>query len=109
MHKAAKNGHDDVAKFLLEHMTNKMPQDAEGWTPLHYFASNGHLKIIIWYKDVLGFKDINPKDNKGDTPLSLATQEGHLDVVKYYIENGYQASSKIYSPFINHPHNLSWK
>ena len=66
-------------------------------TVLHMAAVFGHLNITIWYKDVLGFSDINPKDNKGNTPLYWATRKGHLDVVKYYIINGYHASSKIFS------------
>ena len=63
-------------------------------TVLDIAAYYNHLEIIVWYKDVLGFSDINPKNNKGNTPLYWATQEGHLDVVKYYIINGYHASSK---------------
>ena len=65
-------------------------------TVLHVAASYGHLKIIIWYKDILGFSDLNPENNIGNTPLYKAAYEGKLDVVKYYIENGYQASSKIF-------------
>ena len=68
-------------------------------TVLDIAASFGHLNITIWYKDVLGFSDINPKDNKGATPLLLATFKGHLDVVKYYIINGYHASSKVSKEF----------
>ena len=71
-------------------------------TVLHMAAFLGHLNITIWYKDVLGFSDINPKDNKGNTPLYWATRQGHLDVVKYYIENDYHASSKIFSSFMNY-------
>ena len=69
------------------------------YTVLDIAAYFNHLEIIIWYKDVLGFSDINPKDNKGNTPLFWATQEGHLDVVKYYNKNGYHASSKIFSKY----------
>ena len=71
------------------------------YTVLDIAAYFNHLEIIIWYKDVLGFSDINPKDNKGNTPLYWATVQGQLDVVKYYIKNGYQASSKVFSPFAN--------
>ena len=69
------------------------------YTVLDIAAYYNHLEIIIWYKDVLGFSDINPKDNKGNTPLYWATNQGHLDVVKYYIQNGYHASSKIFSKY----------
>ena len=69
------------------------------YTVLHQAAFRGHLEIIVWYKDVLGFSDINPKDNKGNTPLFWATFRGYLDIVKYYIINGYHASSKVYKEF----------
>ena len=71
------------------------------YTVLHLAAVYGHLKIIIWYKDILSFSDINPKDNKGNTPLFWATREDHLDVVEYYIINGYHASSKVSKGWLN--------
>ena len=45
LHWAAREGHDDVAKFLLKHMTNKMPQDAKGWNPLHTSAHFGQVEV----------------------------------------------------------------
>ena len=68
-------------------------------TVLDIAAYYNHLEIIIWYKDVLGFSDINPKDKKGYTPLYWATRQGHLDVVKYYIINDYHASSEVSKEF----------
>ena len=86
-------------------------------TVLHIAASFGHLNITIWYQNDLGFSDINPKDNKGNTPLSQAIGQRQIDVVKYYIKNGYQASSKILLQSINshlclatmQPHEYSHK
>ena len=66
-------------------------------TVLDIAAYYNHLEIIVWYKDVLGFSDINPKDNNGNTPLSLASYRGHLEIAKYYIENGYMPSGKVYN------------
>ena len=65
-------------------------------TVLHEAAYYGHLNIIIWYKDVLGFSDINPEDSKSHTPLFWASKQGQIEVAKYYIKNGYKyhASSK---------------
>ena len=76
-------------------------EDGAKFTVLHEAAYYGHLNITIWYKDVLGFSDINPKDNKGKTPLYWATKRGHLDVVEYYIINGYHASSKVSKGWLN--------
>ena len=61
---------------------------------LHVAAYYGSLNITTYYKDVLGFSDINPKDNNGHTPLSWASYLGRLEIGKYYIKNGYKASGE---------------
>ena len=99
---SVKDGNLEMLKILINNRSDKnLVIYKSGETVLQGAAYYGHLKIIIWYKDVLGFSDINPKDNKGNTPLYWATNQGQLDVVKYYIKNGYQASSKVFSPFVN--------
>ena len=66
-------------------------------TVLDMAAYYNRLKIIVWYKEVLGFNDINPKDNQGNTPLYWAIKQEQLEVAKYYIKNDYMyhASRKI--------------
>ena len=71
------------------------PGDGSKLTILHVAAGYGHLNIIKGYKDILGIEKLNPIDDNGNTPLSWASKQGHLDVAKYYIENGYKASSKV--------------
>ena len=66
----------------------------KGLSILHLAAYYGSLNITTYYKDVLGFSDINPKDNNGHTPLSWASYLGRLEIVKYYIKNGYKASGE---------------
>ena len=90
----------ETLKILINNRSDQNPvvyeyQDGTKSTILDQAAYWGHLNITIWYKDVLGFSDINPKDNKGNTPLYWATDQGHLKVVKYYIINGYHATSKV--------------
>ena len=87
-------------KILLQNQSDKNPviyEDEYGtkYTVLHASAGEGHLDIIKGYKDILGIENLNPIDDNGNTPLSWASKQGHLDVAKYYIENGYKASSKI--------------
>ena len=106
IYRSAKAGDLETLKMLINTRRDQNPviyeyEDGTKSTVIHEAAYYGRLNIIIWYKDVLGFSDINPKDNKGNTPLFWATSQGHIDVVKYYIKNGYQASSKIFSPFMN--------
>ena len=89
----------DILNLFLEAREDKNPvisifNGVEG-SVLDFAAGFGHLNIIVYYKDVLQFSNINPKNNNGNTPLSYAATQGHLDVAEYYIENGYKASSKI--------------
>ena len=98
----AQKGDLYTLKVLLKNKEDRNPvifewEDGAKSTVLDAVAYFGRLNIIIWYKDVLGFSDINPKDNKGNTPLFWAIKEGHIEVAKYYIKNGYMyhASSKI--------------
>ena len=96
----------ETLKILINNRSDQNPviyeyNSGAKSTVLHEAAYYGHLEIIIWYKDVLGFSDINPKDNKGNTPLFFATKRGHLDVVEYYIINGYHASSKVSKGWLN--------
>ena len=67
------------------------------FTLLDVAAEYGQLNITKWYKNVLGVSDINPKDKYGRTPLSRASYLGHLEIAKYYIENGYIPSGKVYN------------
>ena len=87
-------------KILLQNQSDKNPVilEPEGGsklTVLHFAARDGRLNIIKGYKDILGIENLNPIDDNGFTPLYWASLKGHLDVAKYYIKNGYKASSKI--------------
>ena len=54
LHRAAQFGEDDVAKFLLKHMSNKMPQNAKGQTPLHKSAFFGQVEVTKTLLDATG-------------------------------------------------------
>ena len=94
----------DILKLFLEAREDKNPVisiiDGTEGSVLLIAASFGHLNIIVYYKDVLQFSNINPKNNNGQTPLSYAILQGHVDVAKYYIKNGYKASGKVSTLYI---------
>ena len=92
----------EILKLFLKTRVDKNPvivnpDNGDEGSVLHFAAFWGHLNIIVYYKDVLQFSNINPMNNKGKTPLSYALLQEHQDVVEYYIENGYIASSKNFS------------
>jgi ankyrin repeat protein len=94
----------DILKLFLEAREDKNPVisiiDGDEGSVLLVAAAFGHLNIIVYYKDVLQFSNINPKNNIGKTPLSVASFEGHLHVAEYYIKNGYKASGKVSTLYI---------
>ena len=99
---AVESGNLDILTLFLKARADKNPvisitPDGDERSVLLIAAAFGHLNIIVYYKDVLKFIDINPKNNIGKTPLSVASFEGHLHVAEYYIENGYKASSKVFT------------
>jgi ankyrin repeat protein len=53
--------------------------DSLGYTPLHFAAWNGHLKVVHFLMDKA---NLEAKNYNGETPLHLAAQWGHLNVVK---------------------------
>ena len=42
---ASSNGHDQVARALIEAKANLEAQQNEGWTALMYSAQNGHDQV----------------------------------------------------------------
>eukprot|EP00466_Bigelowiella_natans_P001185 jgi/Bigna1/76713/fgenesh1_pg.43_\ len=118
---AAKMGFASAVGLLLYHHANVnsvdepsvllMIQWQDGWAPLHYAASNGHLHVIVgichpnswarfpsWTDEDLGsFRGaahddeilkqlITAETTSGYTPLMLAVEGGHIDCVRFLHE-----------------------
>ena len=75
---AARYGHVDFCKIIINGLTDKNPKDQKGTTPLHWAAANGHGKICEMILDEI--VDKNPKDQEEITPLHLAVKNGHTDI-----------------------------
>ena len=98
---AARNGNLEVLKNLLDSRQEQNPvtyehEEGGNLTVLHIAARFGYKNIITWYKDVLGFDDLNPTNDKGITPFQLAVKQQKLGIVSFYIAKGYNASSKFF-------------
>ena len=88
---AAATGHDEVVTFLLDHVTEKMPQDATGWSPLHYSSYNGRLNATKILLDAVGNNSsyITQHANETDnyyTPLHYAAAVGQTPIVKLFLD-----------------------
>ena len=55
----------------------------DGWTPLHYAASSGSYKLVIFFAYMEN--DIYPETNDGRNCLSIAALGGHLKLCKKLI------------------------
>lgn len=91
LHLALENGHQDVAKFLLESGANIGALDANGCTPLHIACRKGLTSVAeaILSKSTAG---IDSYDKLGMTPLMYATQLNNVPLFDVLIANGAHVS-----------------
>ena len=80
---AAFRGQTDLAKRLIE---RGAAVNRTGWTPLHYAATGGHLKMIELLLEHYAFIDAQAPN--GNTPLMMAAYFGTPEAVKLLIEQG---------------------
>jgi len=84
LHYAAKNGHLEVYRFILEHLTDKIPGDMYGLTPLHFAAMRGQLEMCKLILEMVDNK--NPRTPHALygkwTPLDWAEENGHFEVCR---------------------------
>ena len=91
LHRAAQSGHVDVAKFLLKHMTEKMPQDAQGWNPLHYSAFFGQVEVTKTLLNATGnsssvITQHAFKERNYFTPIHEAVGKGRKTIVQIFLD-----------------------
>ena len=103
LHWAANNGHFELCKLIIEGTANKNPgtikdipfyrrnplirpiDSAEGSTPLHFAAQNGHLEVCKLIMD--NITDKNPANVEGEMPYHFAAKKGQLAVCQFMLEN----------------------
>ncbi len=60
-----------------------------GWTPLHYAATGGHVRIAAFL--IGAYADVNAESPNGTTPLMMAAMYSNSDMVKLLLESGAEA------------------
>uniref|UniRef100_F6XFJ5 Cortactin-binding protein 2 n=1 Tax=Ornithorhynchus anatinus TaxID=9258 RepID=F6XFJ5_ORNAN len=86
LYSAAKNGHTDCVRLLLNANAQVDDADKNGFTPLCSAAAQGHVKcaeLLIAYH-----ADINHAAEGGQTPLYLACKNGNNECIKLLLEAG---------------------
>ncbi len=83
LHAAARKGHHKILELLLRFKEDLeiAPQDSDGWTPLHYAASNGHTES---FKFLYERQSTVPCSKFGHFPIHEAVSNGHLSIVKRF-------------------------
>jgi ankyrin repeat protein len=72
-------------KRLISNGADVNTKDGNGYTPLHWAASNGHREVVEF---LLACKaDVNAKSNSGDTPLHVAAAKGYKPEVELLLGN----------------------
>ena len=87
LHAAAKNGHLDVVRYLVEQWPNQKDNPAyNGATPFIDASWKGHLKVVSYLlkKKV----NIEVANANGWTTLHFAAKYGHVEVVRHLVEQG---------------------
>lgn len=76
---AARNGHADIVRLLLQHGARPTKADKHGWSPLHRAAQGGSAEVVRLLLEA----GAAPDDAAcGHTPLHIAADEGHVEVVR---------------------------
>lgn len=92
---ASRNGHYDVAKYLIEQCSADLEQvgsvtfdgeTIEGAPPLWCAAAAGYLNIVEFL--VQRTASVNKTTFTNSTPLRAASFDGHYEIVKFLVEHG---------------------
>lgn len=91
LHEAARGGHADVVRLLLERgAAHDLVDTQHAWTPLHQAAAGGQLDVVRAL--LVRGSAVNTPDRCGRTPLWLAAQyepaERSMETLKLLLEHG---------------------
>uniref|UniRef100_A0A671R2E6 Ankyrin-1-like n=1 Tax=Sinocyclocheilus anshuiensis TaxID=1608454 RepID=A0A671R2E6_9TELE len=86
LHCAARMGHNEMVKLLLEHKANPNSTTTAGHTSLHIASREGHAQTASILLDMNA--QLTKMTKKGFTPLHVAAKYGKVDVAVLLLERG---------------------
>jgi hypothetical protein len=92
IYSAARGGHINIVRFLIENGANVNAKSYDGKTPLHGAAENMNKDIALLLLEKGA--DINAKERNGWTPLNQAIRNYHKDAAALLIEKGADVNVK---------------
>lgn len=81
---AAFDGDLPTVKMLV--LDKKASVNKQGWAPIHYAATNGHLQIVEFL--MAHGARVNAFSPSETTPLMMAIGSGNEQLIKYLLDNG---------------------
>ena len=91
LHWAVRNGHEEVARLLLDRGADVSTAGSDGKTPLIWAAQKGYETVA---RLLLGRgADVLTPENDGKTPLIWAALKGHETVARLLLDRGADVSS----------------
>jgi len=108
LHWAARNGHTDVVKVLLDSKVDvNVGRPADGVTPLHIAAQERHTEVAKLLLD--NKADINARVlTYGATPLYIASQSEHRDIVDLLLAYNADVNASCTDDGATPLHIVSW-
>ena len=86
---AAREGHLEVVRLLLEAGVDKDAPNTDDRTALHIAAQEGHLEVVRLLLEAGADKDAADTDGWSGWPaLLIAAKKGHLEVVRLLLDAG---------------------
>ena len=80
----------DIARLLLEQVSNVNARADDGKTPLHLAANSGRDEVVRVLLE--HGANVGAEDNEGKTPLHLAAKSRSVDTVRVLLEHGANVS-----------------
>ena len=105
LHLAAKNGHFNTCKLILENIVEKNPSNQGLFTPLHIAAANGNHSIFQMIIESIQ-DNKNPEDVFGNTPLHIAAAHGHFRIC-FLILSYNEVVKSLMAPHQETPYHLA--
>ena len=93
MHWAALYQEVAVAQLFIDSNADLNVAQADGYTPLHLAANNGHVAICRVLLAAGDRINVNVTEDEGLTPLHIAASSGHSDVVRVFARDGRASTS----------------
>ncbi|HYF97463.1 MAG TPA: ankyrin repeat domain-containing protein, partial [Coxiellaceae bacterium] len=92
LHEAAKSGHLNVLKILIEYGSKTNIKNKFHQTPLHLAVKHGYEEIVNYL--ILNGAQVNTADKEGDAPLAWACKAGQTSIARQLIKVGAHLNTK---------------